>query len=99
MVSHSPSLTLAEAADVEEQTVVRGILLKYHPNGSLEDALSAVTDILLTLPAVDANTQSQIQRRHLPAIDPAIHDVYTDVVWPPNRQVRYSGCIPEQHGL
>lgn len=62
VVSENPYRTSADAADTEEQTVVRGILLENHSNGNLEDALSAVTDTRLTPPTAGAKTQAQTQQ-------------------------------------
>jgi hypothetical protein len=39
VVSDNPYRTSTDRADTEQQTVVRGILLEYHPNGSLKEAL------------------------------------------------------------
>lgn len=42
VVSDNPYHTSADIADAKEQTVVRGILLEYYPDGNLEDTLSVV---------------------------------------------------------
>ncbi|KAB5549419.1 kinase-like domain-containing protein, partial [Coniochaeta sp. 2T2.1] len=61
-VSDNPYRTSTDTADTEQQTVVRGILLEYHPNGSLEEAL-LTAEMRQTLPAADTNAQTPQEKR------------------------------------
>lgn len=62
VVSDNPYRTSTDRADAEQQTVVRGILLEYHPNGSLEEAL-LTTEMRQIQPAADTNAQTPQEKR------------------------------------
>jgi hypothetical protein len=57
VVLNNPYRTSTDRTDAEQQTVIRGILLEHHPNGSLEEVFLAA-EMRQTQPPAETNPQT-----------------------------------------